>query len=176
MRRTLNTGKLKLLLSLALCAVLLLAAAAASAVGLEETLTREIDPEYRSLVPFLRPVGAVCEQSGIRLEIISGAVQGNRSLFLYTVEDLDSDRIGADTVVYLDVEDLGTMVESRSPGGYVSVGWPKRLCIQETLYENPVENPDRLVTLALDGLWLHRRTTVDLMPFVKIYAVQAEGV
>ena len=53
-----------------------------------------IKSNHPSLVDSLVPLGLTCESDGIRLEIISAAIQEEGSLILYSLKDLTGDRVG----------------------------------------------------------------------------------
>ncbi len=53
-----------------------------------------IKSNHPSLVDSLVPLGLTCESDGIRLEIISAAIEKEGSLILYSLKDLTGDRVG----------------------------------------------------------------------------------
>ncbi len=53
-----------------------------------------IKSNHPSLADSLVPLGLTCESDGIRLEIISAAIQEEGSLILYSLKDLTGDRVG----------------------------------------------------------------------------------
>ena len=63
---------------------------------------------YPLLADDLVPVGLSCESDGIRLEIISAAIEEKGSLILYSLKDLTGDRIGPDNIYnpFLRINDI----------------------------------------------------------------------
>ena len=54
-----------------------------------------VPDEEKGIVDDLVPLNLSCEDNGIRLEIIAGAVKEHQALFVYSLQDLEGDRIEA---------------------------------------------------------------------------------
>ena len=85
--------KKKLLFSIVCCfmAVLLIGTIPATAAGVED-----IDAFVQEVWPEALPLNLSVEEAGVRLDVISGMLTENRLLIVYTLTDLENDRISRD--------------------------------------------------------------------------------
>ena len=73
-----------------------------------EIVTAEADLDYiaklekvtsSGLISYLVPVGLSCEDEGIRLDVVCAAADEHEALIVYTVQDLEGDRINKNTYI-----------------------------------------------------------------------------
>ncbi|MBP5726035.1 MAG: hypothetical protein J6Y48_03060 [Clostridia bacterium] len=72
----------------------------------ELSVSEKIQRDYPDLAPWLQPIGMSCEKDGIRLELISGAVKGNESLIVYSLQDVEGKHAGKELSPLLDLPEV----------------------------------------------------------------------
>ena len=74
----------------------------------ELSVSEKLQRDYPDLAPWLQPIGMSCEKDGIRLTLISGAVKGNESLIVYSLQDMEGKYAGKELSPLLDLPEVKT--------------------------------------------------------------------
>jgi len=140
----------------------------------------KIEYDWPELANSLVPVNASCEKQGIRWEMKAAAVKDDEALFVYTLKDLQGDRINAGTGI-LHWPDLTDDIGERDTGGK---GGPvsfdeatgELLYAECIKYKSRILPEDRRVTVGFENLSIDNQTSVDLLPMLEQYGEKAETV
>ena len=140
----------------------------------------KIEYDWPELANSLVPVNASCEKQGIRWEMKAAAVKDDEALFVYTLKDLQGDRINAGTGI-LHWPDLTDDIGERDvgeKGGPVSFdeATGELLYAECIKYKSRILPEDRLVTVGFENLDIDNQTSVDLLPMLEQYGEKAETV
>lgn len=140
------------------------------------------DPDSDLYMNYLQkhavPVNLVCENNGIRFELISAATMGKYLYYSYSLQDLEGDRVNktVDFSAYepyaitdLEYRGLSTWRLSENPAKHQAV-----YCIFLTL-DQPLSAGDRPLEIGLDTLYASEGTYTDLLPLLKQYGTTEEG-
>ena len=158
----------------------------ARGTGLLKTLVPNDDSrakmeyDWPELANSLVPVNASCEKQGIRWEMKAAAVKDDEALFVYTLKDLQGDRINAGTGI-LHWPDLTDDIGERDvgeKGGPVSFdeATGELLYAECIKYKSRILPEDRRVTVGFENLSIDNQTSVDLLPMLEQYGEKAETV
>ena len=113
----------------------------------------------------LMPADTSCEKEGIRLELVSASVDDGMLNMVFSLEDVEGDRINENTEVDATIEWEG--VESR-----YDAEQKKMLLTWSTEYEYHKEPENGAYELEIAILKNHRTIHVDLLPYLKKYGSQ----
>ncbi|MBR5960259.1 MAG: hypothetical protein IKZ98_04630 [Clostridia bacterium] len=80
-----------------LCAVLLVFGIATTLAATVDVVNARLHAYWPEAAEFLMPVHTSCESEGIRMEVISAVVRDNKVNVLYSMQDLEGDRIDEHT-------------------------------------------------------------------------------
>ena len=142
------------------------------------TLSKEgaafLELRYPGLLEELKPVNLSCEKEGIRAEVICALIKDQKLYVVYSLQDLEGDRIKDNLNTYY-LDNLG------GTGLYsMRLGWDETEEHKATFlkeYDIPVSvQPDGKLVVNLIGLMTEEYTTVDLLPLLKKYGKTVEGV
>ena len=136
----------------------------------------QLDYFFEHIREKLQPVGETHECNGIRLEVISGYVEGREAWYLYSLEDLEGKYESFAPDIW-DMEDgLGTM-ESYQPGIlYHDKAEKKSYHMFHLTHTEAIGTDERDVTLRLSNIHFNKNGWADLMPILKEHMEPVEGV
>lgn len=124
----------------------------------------------------LIPLNAVAEKQGLRMEVISGLVEGTNAWFLISLQDTEGKYDG-----YALEPSFADNIDRAS----YSKGWSypyydreKRLCYYflEQELDRPMTPEEGDVSVGMDLIRINQEETVDLLPLLKQYGKTEEGV
>ena len=161
---------------LALVLVLFIATAVAGMTN--EAFNTSLYETFPELATLLMPVNKSCEDQGIRMELLSAVAEGTEFLVTFSLEDLEGDRIDGNTDAWIRMEfetseDVGFTGES-SPGFY-DEETRRILFINETEFDSDLVLKDGDLKAALNEIWPHRYSAMDLLPLLEEYGSRAEA-
>ncbi len=123
----------------------------------------------------LIPVNAAVEKQGIRVELISGLVQGEKTWFMISVQDTEGKYGGYDLEPTF----------NDNAGSYTSGGWGelyhdraenKSTYLYYLQLSRPPQPEDGLLTVGVNHIRLNETKRTDLVPLLKQYGRTEEGV
>ncbi len=125
----------------------------------------------------LKPLNLSCEDRGIRLEVISGLVEGNESWLLCSLQDLEGDRIDRSTANCLTTDTgIGELYSySGSPLYYDEVEHKLTFIVHNT-YDVIYRPADGFCTFSISDTATQETVYTDLTPFLNQHASSAESV
>ena len=138
----------------------------------EEKPMESLRSRYPRIVDDLVPVGLSCESDGIRLEIISAAIEPEGSLILYSLQDMTGNRVGREKEYnpWLQINDISVYAEGWSLY-YLETDAAKHYASYamyipgDTLY-----NAEGNLKCSLDSdLLFYNRKETDLLPHLRKY-------
>jgi len=146
----------------------------AESLTLEEKISREIEEYWPGIAKELKPVNLNCEKEGIRAEVIYALIKDQKLYVVYSLQDLEGDRIKDNLNTYY-LDNLG------GTGLYsMRLDWDETEEHKATFLKvydipEPVQ-PDGKLVVNLIGLMTEEVTTIDLLPLLKKYGKTVEGV
>ena len=127
----------------------------------------------------LRPVGLSCEKEGIRFTVEAAGVDGEGADVLYSLEDLEGNRINEETHVWgaVDVMCDGVGSAALSTNAHI-LYTPSRMSARLSHFVTDgtaIPGDNQPVTFFLDELGLISHTVLDLAPYLAEYGDSAEA-
>ena len=127
----------------------------------------------------LRPVGLSCEKEGIRFTVEAAGVDGEGADVLYSLEDLEGNRINEETHVWgaVDVMCDGVGSAALSTNAHI-LYTPGRMSARLSHFVTDgtaIPGDNQPVTFFLDELGLISHTVLDLAPYLAEYGDSAEA-
>ena len=146
-----------------------------------ENLHEKMESKWPEIREELIPVNLSCEKQGIRVELLSALVQDREAWVMYTVQDLDGDRISgrsmeqyrpyAVTVISQNLDMMsGTVFTEYDETTH------KMTVAEYVLYDQPVEPYNGPVTFGIKNITISGHTDTDLTPLIGQYGKTAEGI
>ena len=127
----------------------------------------------------LRPVGLSCEKEGIRFTVEAAGVDGEGADVLYSLEDLEGNRINEETHVWGAVEVMCDGVGSAALRTNAHILYtPGRMSARLSHFVTDgtaIPGGNQPVTFFLDELGLISHTVLDLAPYLAEYGDSAEA-
>ena len=160
-------------------AMILVAACVATAVAgaTNEAFNAWLYQQWPDLALTLMPVNMSSEDCGIRVEVVSAAVQDSELYINYLVEDLEGNRIDEHThawmAIWYETPD-GLSSRSSVADPQYDAGTGKLMCSDHYLYEDLINPGDNQIEAFMDSISSHRKTTVNLLPLLKEYGSRAK--
>ena len=122
------------------------------------------------------PMTLSCEDQGIRMEMLSAFLEEKSVTFIYSMQDLEGDRIARCDIPYLDV-DMGVLYKSIRQGVVdCDEAEQKATYCCRAEYNEPISLEERIITAYVKELDLMEVTKTDLVPLLKQYGKETEGV
>ena len=122
----------------------------------------------------------ICDRQGIRLEVTSALVKGNKSWFVFSLQDLEEDRISMDSVYYVDMWNCnGNMSNVASMEWqylYSSESEHKiayAVCME---YKDAYKSEDNDYIVQYKGIGVTKQTSLDLLPLLEKYGNATESI
>lgn len=159
-----HTSRRKTSMILAFAAVAVLGIATALAAT-NEAINARLYKLWPEAAKALMPVNLTCEDQGIRMEIISAVNQGSDLLVIYTLEDLEGDRL-RDSISYLSLvpEDTGYVSVSNGAVGEYDEKTRRMTYAWHEEYDRALQ-ADGKITAKLQVIWPGQSVTVDAHPY-----------
>ena len=132
----------------------------------ELSVSEKLQRDYPDLAPWLQPIGMSCEKDGIRLTLISGAVKGNESLIVYSLQDMEGKYAGKELSPVLNLPETKT-----SDNELLDID-PKEhryIYYSYTDHNQPVKSEDRTMSMRVNGYLVQRRVRLDLVKLLEKY-------
>lgn len=143
----------------------------------EEAAIKSLRDCYPEIADALRPVNAVCEDQGIRVEIVSALVKGNSSWILWTMQDLEGSRINESSAgIFNHPNNIGEVADYGYSYSFYNAEEKKLTVLEEIRYDSMNEPEDGLYLLNADSVYTYEYETVDLKPLLEKYKSTTEGV
>lgn len=155
--------------------------AAPSAAPAESLLSPEairsrlwrVPDEEKGIVDDLVPLNLSCEDNGIRLEIIAGAVKEHEALFVYSLEDLEGNQINEDTAFPL----VDFCLMTPSSGGYSCLdsgqAGPKHTYTAFIQFDTPAALPEKM-TASLSSLLVEHTSDLFIQGMLEKYGSRSD--
>ena len=132
-----------------------------------------VPDEEKGIVDDLVPLNLSCEDEGIRLEIIAGAVKEQQALFVYSLQDPEGDQINEDTAFPL--VDFCLMTPSR--GVYSSVdldrAGSKITYLAFLEFDTPAALPEKM-TASLSSLLVEHTSDLFIQGMLEKYGSRSD--
>ena len=133
--------------------------------------------EHPEIAEELRPLNLECTKHGIRVEIVSALVKDHSSWILWTMQDLEGDRINETSASFFNQPNNIGVASDYIYCYRACNAEEKRLTVLEEIrYDTMNEPEDGLYLLEADDVYIYEDETVDLKPLLEKYGNAAEGV
>ncbi len=132
----------------------------------ELSVSEKLQRDYPDLAPWLQPIGMSCEKDGIRLDLISGAVKGNESLIVYSLQDVEGKYAGKELSPLLDlpevkISDHDLLCSDPKEHKYTYYSY--------TYHNQPAESGDQMMSMRVNGYLVRRHARLDLVKLLAKY-------
>ena len=159
-----------------LCVVLLVFGIATTLAATVDVVNARLHAYWPEAAEFLMPVHATCDSEGIRMEVISAVVKDNKVNVVYSMQDLEGDRLNEHTYNFsaLGATDLDhsrknlTVVSSRETILGYDPAEKKVICASETEYDQPISGNYEF-PFAVIELGIEKVEGTDLHPLLEQY-------
>ena len=144
-----------------------------------ESLSQEaieaLEVNFPGVADKLKPVNLSCEKQGIRMNVISALVEGNESWVVYSLQDLEGDRLGRQPTMDDDLSGNGD-----DTGYYCYLEYKqedhKVTCVHYEEYDEPYQPVDNHLAFKVEDIGKNQITKIDLLPFLEKYGKTSDGV
>ena len=137
------------------------------------SLLRRVPDEEKGIVDDLVPLNLSCEDNGIRLEIIAGAVKEQQALFIYSLEDLEGNQINEDTAFPL----VDFYLMTPSSGSYSCLdsdqAGPKHTYTAFIQFDTPAALPEK-ITASLSSLLVEHTSDLFIQGMLEKYGSRSD--
>lgn len=124
----------------------------------------------------LQPIGLSCEKNGIRMELISGAIDYNEEWIFYSLEDIDGKYDDYQLEAFMLEDSTGTWESFSSTPVYRDKAEHKVYFIWNPHYGQPISTAARSITLKLDYVNGNLHNWANVTELLKQYGESAEGI
>ena len=137
----------------------------------------QIRDYYPEIADQLKPINLSSEKDGIRLELISGAVKGDETWAVYSLQDVEGRYPEAVINGYADFDYMmGSVYTGESPLLYADEKEHKYYYCVRAQYEQPVDTNDRMVTFSMPFYEATCTAKLDLLELLKEHGTTGEGI
>lgn len=144
--------------------------------ALSQKAIETLEVNFPGVADRLKPVNLSCEKQGFRMDVISALVKGNEYWVVYSVKDLEGDRINT----FYDPEIFDNLAEdaSETDGTSFFCDNPEygKIYMTHKVFSEPILPEDGKLTLDVRNIPLGSLTELDLIPLLKQYGQNSEGV
>ena len=149
------------------------------ALLLEEEANRRIEERWPGITKELKPVNMICDKQGIRLEVTSALMKGNKSWFVFSLQDLEEDRISMYSGFYVDMwnsnGDKNNVTSMELQLLYSSGSEHKAAYAVCMEYNGSYKSEGNDYIVQYKGIGVTKQTSLDLLPFLEEYGNAAES-
>ena len=143
--------------------------------GLSQEAIEALETNFPGLADKLKPVNLSCEKQGIRMNVISALVEGNESWVVYSLQDLEGDRISRFATMDDDLTGNGD-----DPGYYCYLDHNqeehKVTCVHYEEYDEPYQPVDNHLAFKVEDIGREQDVKIDILPFLEKYGKTSDGV
>ena len=143
--------------------------------GLSQEAREALEVNFPGVADKLKPVNLSCEKQGIRMKVISALAEGNESWVVYSLQDLEGDRINRFAESYVDLIGIGD-----NPGYscYLEHNQAehKVTCVYYEAYSEQNYPEDSSLTFEAADLGIEQELKIDLVPYLREYGKTSDGV
>ena len=137
----------------------------------------QIRDYYPEIADQLKPINLSSEKDGIRLELISGAVKGDETWAVYSLQDVEGRYPEAVINGYADFDYMmGDVYTGESPLLYADEKEHKYYYCVRAQYHQPVDTNDRMVTFSMPFYEATCTAKLDLLELLKEHGTTGEGI
>ena len=166
---------LKTTLAIGFALLMVLCIATAMAGAFSESFNGWLYERWPDLATALMPVNLAYEDQGLRMEVVSAVDKGSEALIVYTVQDLEGDRL-KNTFPYADL--YSAEGNSLSYGGSILSNYDpetrKGTYAQYLEYADGCRPASGAITYSIDQINPYDTEDVDLMPYYRKYSSQVQ--
>ena len=144
--------------------------------GLSQEAIEALEVNFPGVADKLKPVNLSCEKQGIRMNVISALVEDDKSWVVYSLQDLEGDRISR--FAGMDVDLLGFVGDIPGYGCYLEYKQEdhKVTCVHYEEYDEPYHPVDNHFAFKVEDIGREQVEKIDILPFLKQYAKTSDGV
>ena len=143
----------------------------------EEIVLGKLKAACPGIAENLKPVNAECTEQGVRIRIVSALVRDHSSWMLWTLEDLEGNRINETTAdILADFNNVGELEEYGYYFTHYSAEENKLVILEELRYSAMNDPEDGMYSFRVKDLYAHESETVDLKPLLEQYGNSSEGI
>ena len=155
-----------------LCMTLALATALAASVEEVNAMLYQWWPEGAKA---LMPVNAVCENQGIRMEVLSAVAEKEKLLMIFSAQDLEADRLSGNTQVEMEIPSMpGSYGASKDSAEPVYDAENRKVTSSEySVYSKDLSYTGENLMLRVPWLQDVEATETDLLPLLDRYREKA---
>ena len=157
-----------------IAATLLVLGAASAFAATNEAANAWLYERWPEMAQALMPVNLTSERQGIRLEVISAAAEDQRMLITFSLQDLEGNRIGQDTLATMDVSYHGSAGWKDSSAVWWYDAEQNKLFVSQyyAFHTDPALWNDG-VAVSVQSLQNRVRSAIDLLPLLKASRAEA---
>ena len=142
-----------------------------------KAIREQIRDYYPEIADQLKPINLSSEKDGIRLELISGAVKGDETWAVYSLQDVEGRYPEAVINGYADFDYMmGSVYTGESPLLYADEKEHKYYYCVRAQYHQPVDTNDRMVTFSMPFYEATCTAKLDLLELLKEHGTTGEGI
>ena len=142
-----------------------------------KAIREQIRDYYPEIADQLKPINLSSEKDGIRLELISGAVKGDETWAVYSLQDVEGRYPEAVINGYADFDYMmGSVYTGESPLLYADEKEHKYYYCVRAQYEQPVDTNDRMVTFSMPFYEATCSAKLDMLELLKEHGTTGEGI
>ena len=168
-------GRRKPIVLAAISTFVLLLGAITSLAAANEEVNALLYEWWPEAAKALMPVNLVCEDQGIRMEILSAALEKDKLLVSFSLQDLKGERITENTYAFLELEDnAGGSCEATSGTASYDEKEKKITIGQYGVYDRSVPVIGGELIARIEDVSSWRETQVDLTPYLSDLDTQAK--
>ena len=155
-------------------------AEAAEDLARKQTVNRQIEENWPGITKELKPVNLSCEKQGIRFEVSSALVKGNKAWTVFSLQDLEGDRINEALLGYLDLYDARNVPDESVITTYCPLDFNKTEHKITYMVCNEYSDPYLLdyddFVVGIRDLCVAQQSKHDLLPFARVFGEESNGV
>ena len=143
----------------------------------EDIINNGLEAQWPGITKELVPVNLSCEKQGLRFEVISAVVKRYEAYYVWSIQDLESDRINSENRnSYGFITDNFRAGASLDGTGLLYEDTEHRYTFgTKRIYDKVLPSGDGTFTLGIDTLPVRHRIFADLTPYRKKYGKTEKG-
>ena len=141
-----------------------------------EIISAGLEEKWSGITQELVPVNLSCEKQGLRFEVISAVIKRHEAYYVYSIRDLEGDRVNSETGYGIEVNDDFVYCSSVESATLLYEEEDHRYTFAtKCMYDKALPTGDDTFTLTVNAVPVRRSTVADLVPFLKEYGKTEKG-
>ena len=143
-----------------------------------EIISAGLEGQWPGITQELVPVNLSCEKKGLRFEVISAVMKRHEAYYVWSVRDLEGNRIRQETGSPYNMsitDDFMSSSTLESADLLYEEAEQKYTFGTRRMYDKELPAGDGSFTLAIDDVPVRHRTVADMVPYLKKYGKTEKG-